>query len=348
LLVREMLRGLVVVSMLAWGAGAQAPQSLGLTGDVAATHDPSMAREGKTYHVFATGKAPDGGELPIRCSEDLHAWRLCGHVFDAMPAWIVQRSPKTKELWAPDISYSHGVYRLYYSYSVFGLNTSGIALATNKTLDRTSAEYKWVDEGTVLESVRSDNFNAIDPNYVEDGKGGAWLAFGSFWSGIKMRALDAATGKLSGRDATVYPLAARGKGVSEVRTAAPDAASALPPDSEAVEAPFVFRHGGFFYLFVSYDLCCRGVHSTYRTMVGRAARVNGPYVDEQGRPMGQGNATQVLFNTNEWVGPGGQSLFRDKDGKDFIVFHAYDATTGKSSLQISPVVWKEGWPRAGL
>lgn len=344
----KQLLALLALCLFAISGDAQGARGYALQGDIAAVHDPSIARQGSTYYVFATGKAPGGGQLPIRCSDDLQHWRLCGQVFTQMPAWITERSPRTKELWAPDISYSHGQYRLYYAYSVFGLNTSGIALATNRTLDAKSPDYHWVDRGLILESEASDSFNAIDPNYSEDAQGGAWLTFGSFWTGIKMRALDAATGRLSTTDTTLYSLAARGKGVSERRTSAPDALSTLPPDSQAIEAPFVFRHGAFFYLFVSYDLCCRGAGSTYRTMAGRSASITGPYLDRQGMPMMGGGATQVLFNSPHWVGPGGESLLKDPGRGDLIVFHAYDAATGKSALHISPVVWKDGWPSASL
>ncbi len=108
---------------------AQKPHVYHLSGDVTATHDPSIMKEGKTWYVFATGKAPGGGQFAVRCSDDLEHWRLCGHVFDVIPAWILERSPGTKDLWAPDISYVHHEYRLYYAYSLFGKNTSGIALA---------------------------------------------------------------------------------------------------------------------------------------------------------------------------------------------------------------------------
>src|ERR1700712_2424221 len=117
------------------GLKAQQPRAYQLQGAYPFTHDPSIAKDGGTYYVFATGKAPEGGQFPMRCSEDLVTWRRCGHVFDEIPKWIQERSPGTKELWAPDISFSHGMYRLYYAYSLFGKNTSGIALATNKTLD---------------------------------------------------------------------------------------------------------------------------------------------------------------------------------------------------------------------
>lgn len=337
----------LVVGLLGSAMGAQQPEALKLSGTFAFTHDPSIAKDGKTYYVFATGKAPDGGQFPIRCSEDLHTWRMCGHVFDDIPAWVKKRSPGTKELWAPDISHEHGEYRLYYAYSLFGVNTSGIGLAVNKTLDRASPDYKWVDKGLVVDSKASDNFNAIDPNYIEDAKGGAWLSFGSFWTGIKMRKLDAITGMLSAADTKVYALASRAKPNPAPQQKFDPEHPVLPPDWTAVEAPFIVRHDKYFYLFVSWDLCCRGTRSTYRTMVGRATSVTGPYLDESGTPMAQGGGTQLLGANSRWLGPGGESVL-DDGGKDLLVFHAYDAKTGRPSLQISTIAWKDDWPEAAL
>lgn len=327
----------------AHAAAAQKPQAYQLSGDYWGTHDPSIIRQGKTWYVFATGRARAGGQFQIRCSTDLHVWKYCGQVFDAIPAWIRRDSPGTRELWAPDISYENGEYRLYYAYSLFGKNTSGIALATNKTLDRNSPEYKWVDRGLVLKSTAADNFNAIDPNYVRGRKGRAWLAFGSFWSGIKMRRLNERTGLLSKKDTKLYSLATRR------RPKHPEVAPpGLPPNWEAIEAPFVVHHGGYYYLFVSWDLCCRGVKSTYRTMVGRSKHVTGPYVDEQGVSMMDGGATELLTADQRWLGPGGESVSMQKHGPDIIVFHAYDAHTGRPAMQISTLTWQGGWPHAAL
>ena len=149
------------------------------------------------------------GELPVRCSQDLHHWSRCGYVLPGIPQWIQKESPETKELWAPDISYFDGQYHLYYAFSAFGKNTSGIALLTNKTLDPKDPQFHWVDQGLVLQSNVGDDFNAIDPNLILDESGQAWLAFGSFWSGIKMRKLDRKTGKLSTEDTRLYSLASR-------------------------------------------------------------------------------------------------------------------------------------------
>ncbi len=278
------------------------PHAYKLSGDFWGTHDPSIIKAGDTWYVFATGRAPDGGQFAIRCSTDLQHWRLCGHVFDSIPEWIHRASPGTVDLWAPDISHYKGEYRLYYAYSLFGKNTSGIALATNKTLDRKSPAYKWVDRGLVLRSTAADDYNAIDPNFVVDRQGRSWLDFGSFWGGIKMRRLNA-DGKPSPTDTKLYSLAARAR--------PPDAAPAkpgLPPDWQAVEAPFIVRHDGYYYLFVSWDLCCRGVKSTYRTMAGRSREITGPYLDKSGKSMVQGGGTQILSGNNVWLGSGGESV----------------------------------------
>jgi arabinan endo-1,5-alpha-L-arabinosidase len=319
----------------------QEPQALPLTGDYWGTHDPSIMKAGDTWYVFATGKARDGGQFQIRCSSDLHAWRLCGHVFDQIPAWIQEDSPGTSELWAPDISFENGEYRLYYAYSLFGKNTSGIALATNKTLDSSSPDYRWVDRGLVLRSTDKNDYNAIDPNFILDEQHHAWLVFGSFWSGIKLRRLNDQTG-LAGSP-TIYSLATRARPENP-----PAAKPGLPPDWEAIEAPFIVHHGGYYYLFVSWDLCCRGTKSTYRTMVGRSEKITGPYADDHGVPMMEGGGTPLLSANGRWLGPGGESVLRQPSGEDLIVFHAYDAHTGNPALQISTIAWQDGWPHAAL
>ena len=265
--------------------------------------------------------------------------RPCLH---EIPAWIHEASPTTKELWAPDISYFEGKYHLYYAYSAFGVNTSGIALATNETLDPQSPKYHWQDEGLVLKSTRDDNFNAIDPNIVLDEAGQPWLSFGSFWGGIKMRRIDPVTGKPAASDDKLYSLAAR------AMPAVPDPPKpGLPADWQAIEAPFVVHHGDYYYLFVSFDLCCRGTKSSYRTMVGRSHEVTGPYLDAEGKPMLEGGGTQLLMANSRWLGPGGESILQRPEG-DLIVFHAYDAVTGKPALQISTLTWQNGWPHAAL
>ena len=157
-----------------------------------------------------------------------------------------------------------------------------------------------------------------------------------------MRRIDPVTGKPSAADSTLYSLARR------VRPANPAPPKpGLPADWQAIEAPFIVRHDNYYYLFVSYGLCCRGTRSTYRIMVGRSRNVTGPYIDQTGKPMSEGGATQLLAANSRWVGPGGESILQQPGG-DFIVFHAYEAITGRPALQISTLTWQNGWPHASL
>ena len=286
------------------------------------THDPSLIHVANSYYLFATG-----GLLGIRSSTNLAQWANAGTLFSTLPAWIKTRLGETiKDLWAPDVSYVDGTYRVYYAGSTFGSKHSVIGLATNTTLDPKNAAYQWVDQGLVLESNAAgaqDDWNAIDPNFTTDAAGNQWLVFGSFWSGIKLRRLDATTGKLSATDSKLYALAAHSGGI---------------------EAPSIISHNGYYYLFVSYDACCKGVDSTYRTMVGRASAITGPYLDANGKDMLQGNAVQLLAKEGRYIGPGGGSAFRDGN-LYYYAYHYYDGQmNGASELMLRPIDWKNDWP----
>jgi arabinan endo-1,5-alpha-L-arabinosidase len=283
--------------------------------------------------VFCTGGRPGTGVIPIRTSTDLRRWTLAGYVFEKLPEWATKEIPRPMGAWAPDISFYNGKYHLYYAVSTFGSRNSAIGLATNRTLDPKSPQYQWADEGLVLRSYQDkDDWNAIDPNLFIENKRSVWLNWGSFWGGIKMRCVDPETGKLSTQDTTMYSLASRPR---------------AQPIGGSIEAPFLIRHGGYYYLFVSFDRCCQGVKSTYNVRVGRSRKVTGPYVDKDGKPMTEGGGTLVIeATTKSWRGPGHEAVLQERSG-DYLVFHAYHGTTGRSYLQISTMVWENGWPKAG-
>ena len=305
-----------------------APQSAmpqQLHGDIRQVHDPAIIKEGETFYLFSTRAG-----IAIRCSKDLVTWRLCGDVFAHLPGWAVNDVPLLRGIWAPDISYFNGKYHLYYSASTFGSNRSSIGLATNQTLDPASEKYKWEDQGKVISSQTTDDWNAIDPNIVLDENGSPWMSFGSFWSGIKMRKIDRATGKLASDDTKLYSLASRRRSAE------------LPG---AIEAPVIIRHKDHYYLFVSFDFCCRGVNSTYNIRVGRSKSVTGPYVDREGRDMMDEGGTVLLSGGKRWRGPGHCTILQTKDG-DKLVYHAYDAEArGVATLRIAPIAWDAAdWP----
>lgn len=295
-------------------------------GAVQRVHDPVIAEEKGIYYVFCTGKG-----IPVRCSKDLHHWEQAGQVFsDSVPAWAKKEIPGAHDVWAPDISFYNGRFHLYYSVSTLGSQRSCIGLATNATLNPAAKGYKWVDHGKVIESFpnRAD-YNCIDPNLVIDEHNKPWLVFGSYWGGLKLIALDAATGKPASANPEVRALAAR-------------------PPNGPIEGAFLVRKGKYYYLFASIDYCCRGVASDYKVVVGRSAKLTGPYVDFDNRQMLEGGGTLVLAGYGHCRGPGHHGMLLGKDG-DWIVHHMYDAgRSGTPTMQIRPLWWgPDGWPMVG-
>lgn len=327
---------LAVALLLAGPAAAQTMNDR-LSGDIAPVHDPVLIRHGGTYHVFSTGLPGDAGRLlQWRTSADMLGWKVAPPPVTEIPAWAAELVPGATNLWAPDIALVGGRYRLYYSVSTFGSNRSAIGLFSSPTLDRDAPGYGWRDDGLVVQSKPGDDFNAIDPNFIVDREGRHWLSLGSFWGGIKLFELDPETGRPLHADAPPHTLA---------RRLAPAGAPA------PVEAPFIIDHGGWYWLFASYDYCCKGVFSTYYTVVGRAKEITGPYLGKDGSSMLNGQGTVFLRadlpEKERFRGPGHVGILRD-GGRDYVVYHAYDRQNrGAPTLRIAPIRWgADGWPTA--
>jgi arabinan endo-1,5-alpha-L-arabinosidase len=304
-------------------------------------HDPVMIRQDSTYYLFHTGRG-----IGVWSSTDMKNWKREKPVFETAPQWAVDAIPTFRgHIWAPDISYYNGQYYLYYSVSAFGKNSSCIGLATNKTLHPNDPDYKWVDHGAVICSTPGkDNWNAIDPNLIIDDEGRAFLIYGSFWDGLQMvRLSDDLTAPYPGEEPVT--IASRKHSRSPEN---PPAIDNNPVDAggNAIEAPFVVRRGDYYYLFASIDYCCKGVESTYKMIYGRADRIEGPYLDKEGKELLFGGGTILMEGDERWHGVGHNAI-ASSCGKDFLLFHAYDASDeGRSKLRIIRLSWtEEQWPQ---
>ncbi len=282
-------------------------------------HDPSaIMRQGRLYWIFFTGWG-----IQSAYSTNLVRWHAGPSVFRHPPAWTRKVVPGFRGFfWAPDIIHLHGLYLLYYAVSTWGSRISAIGLATNKTLNPHSPRFHWNDQGLVFHTTDADNYNAIDPAVSLDYSGRLWMSFGSFSSGIKLIALNSLTGKPFSPHPRILPLAWH----------------------RTIEASYIYRHGGYYYLFVNWGYCCRGIHSTYNIRVGRSRHIQGPYLDKAGRNMLHGGGTLLLGSTGPFIGPGQTGIFRNK-GRLFLTCHFYDALrNGRPRLAILPLRFNHGWP----
>jgi len=180
-------------------------------------------------------------------------------------------------------------------------------------------------------SLTGDDFNALDPNVLVDHDGKVWLTYGSYWSGIKQREIDPATGLLSASNSKRFHLATR-PGVPR----------------NPIEGASLVHHGDYYYLFVSVDFCCEPLTSqdNYKQAVGRSSSPHGPFVDESGTPMLNGGGTVLLQGNTSWNAPGGGSVYIAADGDDgLIVFHAQNLKSGATPYQwIKSLKWENDWP----
>lgn len=294
-------------------------------------HDPVIAQENDSYHLFCTGLG-----ITAWSSPDMKNWTKEGPVFKETPEWVNENIPNfAGHMWAPDIIFQNNQYYLYYSVSSFGKNTSAIGVASNKTLDPTSPDFKWVDHGKVIQSVpEKDDWNAIDPAIAYDENGEPWMSFGSFWSGLKLVKMDQDLLRIA-QPEEWYAIAKRKRNF-ETDNSAGDA---------AIEAPFIFKKNGYYYLFVSFGYCCKGAESTYKIMLGRSKSITGPYYDKEGKALNAGGGSLLLKGDDDWYAVGHNAAYTFND-KDYLVCHGYDVhDNARQKLIIKEITWDNNdWP----
>ena len=308
--------------------------------------DPAVIRgkDGWWYAYGTTDPLVEGeGErhlLPISRSSDLVTWEYVGDAFteETVPDWT--DTARDAALWAPDIRYVDGQYRLYYVVTdttvTDEVNDNAIGVATAP-----SPTGPWTDSGAPVVDPRRvgpDNFLwTFDPSHVVDEDGTEHLFYGSYYGGIFVTEL------------------------SEDGTRAVGEPTQVTIDNK-YEGAYVLQRDGYWYLFVSSANCCAGPTTGYSVHVGRSESLTGPYVDREGVPLLQSRAggTPVIApNGNAFVGTGHNAIVTDLAGQDWNVYHAIDRADpyldGTDGINERPMLldrldWVDGWPttRAGL
>lgn len=313
------------------------PVSKGFADTVA---DPSVIR-GKDgfWYAYGTSDPLREGEgaahrVPIARSSDLVHWTHVGDAFtDAtLPSWATPDAG----IWAPDIRYVDGEYRLYYVVTrttvTSELDDNAVGMATAPT-----PTGPWADSGAPLVGPRrggpGNNFLwTFDPTAVTDTDGSQWLFYGSYYGGVFVVRL-ADDGRTTVGNPTMVAI------------------------DNKFEGAYVVRHGGWWYLFASTANCCAGPTTGYSVQVGRSHDLRGPYVDRGGSPLTASRAggTPVLTqNGNRFIGAGHNAVATDLAGQDFIVYHAIDRADpyldGTDGINERPMLldrldWVDGWPQ---
>jgi arabinan endo-1,5-alpha-L-arabinosidase len=304
--------------------------------------DPSVVR-GKDgwWYAYGTSDPLREGEatphrIPVARSADLITWDHVGDAFTAatMPTWAAPDA----SLWAPDIRYVDGQYRLYYVVTQTTVtaerNDNAIGMATAPT-----PAGPWTDSGAPVVGPRrgagaiDDFLWTFDPSVVTDRDGSQWIFYGSYYGGL-----------------FAAPLSGDG-----TRLVGPDTRVAI---DNKFEGAYPIWHEGYWYLFASTANCCAGPATGYSVQVGRSRSITGPYVDQQGTPLTvsrAGGTPSLVQNGNRWIGAGHNAVVTDLSGQDWLAYHAIDRADpyldGTDGINQRPMLidrldWVGGWPLA--
>jgi arabinan endo-1,5-alpha-L-arabinosidase len=307
-------------------------------------HDPSGIVEDQGYLItFATGNKIRMSYLP----PDGNQWVVGKGIFqaDGKPDWIEDYVPENKGFWAPHSPFPRVLY-----YSVAD-ECIGRATAMGEPPDQI-----WIDDGKPVlvcdRDVETEPF-AIDPAIFMGEENTLWMVYGSHWSGIWIVELDPDTGHIKDNKA-------REQGWTENNTAFHHVASNLESLTDEVleegfiagriEAPYVFRWNGHYYLFVNWGICCHGVESTYEIRVGRSEFPYGPYFDKTGLDMTKGGGTLFVESEGRFIGPGHAGIYTYIDSRGLtrhiFTYHFYDGEDdGRSKLHARELIWDDqDWP----
>ena len=274
--------------------------------------DPTVIRaEDGTFYLYAT---EDMRNVPIFHSANLVDWKLVGTAFtdNSRPKWL----PKGGS-WAPDIQRVGGKYHLYYAKSVWGGEwDAGIGVAVSN-----NPAGPFVNRGCMFTSKQIGIQNCIDPFYIEDG-GKKYLFFGSFHG--------------------IYGVELTADGLHVKQGAKPREVAGT-----FMEATYIRRRGGYYYLFGSTGTCCEGARSTYRITIGRSKSLFGPYVDKAGQRLLDNHYNILLDKDDSVLGPGHNAgLITDDAGNDYMFYHGFKASDPDAGRVVwfSRIVWADGWP----
>jgi len=298
--------------------------------------DPAVIRASDGYYyAYGTQTLRDGEWLNIQVtrSKNLVEWEHVGDALPKRPSW----AQTTQDFWAPSVIFDGKTYVMYFSATpdVCHHHERGHALAV-ATSDSPTGPF--TDMGMPL--LLGMGFEYIDPMAFDDPVTGKHLLYwGSGFQPIKVQELAPDRMSFAPESAPIDLIWPNGKH------------GAFP---RLVEASWVIRHGGFYYLFYSGDNCC-GPDADYGVMVARSEHATGPFETlEQAKGVPH---SLILFKNDRWLAPGHNCIVEDSDGEVWIVYHAIDVNKPRQTqedeinsrriLLIDRVEWHDGWPWVG-
>ena len=302
-----------------------------VNGEKKATYaaDPYVVRDDDgAYYLYCTQTdvyTPSIGfkRGPVFKSYDMHSWEYVSDVFaNYTPSWGTQGAG----VWAPTVVKVGDVWNFYYSLSTGGDANPGIGVATSPT-----PYGPWTHYGKLFTSNEIGVINSIDPHVFYDNDK-LYMVFGSFGGLITLIELtDDGLGLKNGLEyQKEHKIALGGYEIYELNN---------------YEASMIVKKDGWYYLFLSTGSCLSGKQSTYHVVCAKSEKLEGPYLDSQGRDMFGPNRgdTVVAPSMSGAMGTGHCGIATDDNGEYWLIYHGYDTTAINDArvLYLDKLLWDE-------
>ena len=280
--------------------------------------DPAILRVEDDYYV-ATSTFEWYPGVQISHSKDLVNWRVVAHPLDRYSQLDLRGRPNSGGIWAPDLSYSDGLF--YLIYTDVRRWVGSFKDVHNFLVTAPSIEGPW-SEPVYL------NSSGFDPSLFHDDDGRKWL-LNMIWDhrpehnsfgGILLQEYDPEQQRLVGPVENVF----------------------LGSPLGLVEGPHIYKVDGWYYLLTAEG----GTFATHAATVARSRQIHGPYEIMPGNPLITSAHTPEL-----WLQSAGHgSLVQHQDGSwAFAHLCRRPLPNGRSILgretALQNVVWTDGWPR---
>lgn len=283
--------------------------------------DPAVIEANGAYWMTHTMGGPDEG-WPLYRSDDLVHWRFDRHLLTPANkgAWM------QNDFWAPEIHRVGAHWVLTFTARSRETGHLCIGIATAPSIGGPYA----VQPAPLV----SDTVAVLDSHLFQDGDGSIYLlwkrdsdAGRGVGGAIFARRMNAAGTEFAPGSPTIKLL--------EGSESAKDPAAAW--ERGLVEAPWMVKRGGYYYLFYSGAF----IDTSYALGVARSTSPTGPFTRCPGNPILRSNAA--------WGGPGHGAFLKDRAGVEWHLYHArHQARPDYGRVQLlDRLYWTGDWPAFG-
>lgn len=306
----RLLLTVAACSLLALGAAGHTFSNPVLDADVP---DPDLLKVGASYYAYSTNAG--GLTVPVFRSADLLHWKTAGDALPTLPKWALDGFT-----WAPDVMKVKDGYALYFTarHAESGRQCVGVAFAAKPQGPFVSRSAKPLVCQLALGG-------SIDASGFTDQSGRHYL----YWKN---------DGNCCGLKTGLWvqPLAA--DGLTLTGTPSELLVNDQPWEGNLIEAPFVYRHGGGYYLFYS---ASAWDSASYGVGYALGASPTGPFKKSTSNPL--------LKTAGTVAGPGGEGVVTDATGQAWMYYHAWSGSaigypSGQRALHLSRLDWKGAVP----